>query len=247
MTRPNDEKTMPLPSSPDAFPWPPEFAVRVSARAKYARLRVLPGKGLEVVLPRNMAPETATRIVERHREWICKTLGRVCGGQCKTVEKTVPERIFFRGGSEERLVLCVDDPPSGNDAVVRLRSSRREVHAALRELQDWTRCHAALVVGAETTKLAEQYGLPFTALRFRRQKSRWGSCTAKGALSLNTCLVFLPPELARHVILHELAHTQHLDHGRGFWKTLFAMEPDALKLDKRLRTAWRFVPAWIWA
>jgi len=83
-------------------------------------------------------------------------------------------------------------------------------------------------------------------VRFRRQKSRWGSCTAKGALNLNTCLVFLPTELARHIILHELAHTKHLNHGQGFWKLLFSMEENALALDKRLRRAWRHVPEWMW-
>ena len=241
---------MSLPSPPNnAFPWPPKFAVRVSERAKYARLRVLPDKGLEVVLPRNMAPETAASLVEHHREWIWKTLIRVCGRQgTEPAENTVPERIFLRGGNEERIILCTDDPPTNvvDTAVVRLRSSRGNVHAALRELQIWTRHYAASTIGTETAKLAEQYDLGFSGLRFRRQKSRWGSCTTKGVLSLNTCLIFLPPELVRFVILHELAHTRHMNHGRGFWKTLFAMEPEALKLDKRLRTAWRFVPTWIW-
>ena len=226
-------------------PWPPDFSVRVSPRAKYPRLRVLPGKGLEVVLPRNMRPETATAIVERHKEWICKTLDRVCGSPSSPVPAiAVPERVLLHGGAMERAVVCAGEIPE-DDAIL-LHSARENPAAALAELRDWTRRHAGAALGQEAASLAERHGLPYASLRFRRQKSRWGSCTAKKALSLNTCLVFLPLDLARHVIMHELAHTRHMDHGQGFWKTLFAMEPGALKLDRRLRAAWRFVPAWIW-
>ena len=225
--------------------WPPAFSVRVSPRAKYARLRVLPGKGLEVVLPRNARPETARDIVERHREWVCKTLDRVCGTAPAAPTGRLPDRVAFHGGSVIRAVVYKGETPPEADVIL-LRAARENPVAALGELQDWTRRYAATVLGAEAEALARRHGLPYASLRFRRQKSRWGSCTAQKALSLNTCLVFLPLELARHVIAHELAHTRHMDHGQGFWKTLFAMEPDALKLDKRLRAAWRFVPAWIW-
>ena len=233
-------------ATPDRRAWPPAYAVRVSARAKYARLRVLPGAGLEVVLPRHMRPESATDIVERHKDWICKTLNRVCGeDEAAGKTETVPFRIALRGGTEEYAVVCKGETP-GDDPCVMLRASRGDATSALRELREWTRAYAARIIGGETAALAATHGLAYTSLRFRRQKSRWGSCTAKGGLSLNTCLIFLPPEMARLVVLHELAHTRHMDHGQGFWKTLFAMEPNALKLDKRLRSAWRFVPPWIW-
>ena len=229
---------------PESSPWPPAFSVRVSPRAKYPRLRVLPGKGLEVVLPRTMRPETATAIVERHKEWVCKTLDRVCGSP-SVPAIAVPERVLLHGGTMERAVVCAGEIPP-EDAAILLRSARENTAVALGELRNWTRRHAETALGQEAASLAERHGLPYASLRFRRQKSRWGRCTAKKTLSLNTCLVFLPLDLARHIIMHELAHTRHMDHGQDFWKTLFAMEPGALKLDRRLRAAWRFVPAWIW-
>lgn len=234
---------MNAPAPPETPAWPPVFSVRVSLRAKYPRLRVLPGKGLEVVLPRNMRPETAITMVERHEEWVRKTLKTLSAAPARTT--TVPEFVSLRGGAERRAVVCHGEDAPDVDAI-RLRTERAHTTAALRELQVWIRRHAALVLGGETETLARRHALPYAALRFRRQKSRWGSCSSRGALSLNTCLVFLPEELARHVILHELAHTRHMNHGQTFWKALFAMEPDALKLDKRLRGAWRFVPDWIW-
>lgn len=227
--------------------WPPAYTVRISPRAKYARLRVLPGKGLEVVLPRTLDPATATGIVEKHKDWVCKTLQRVCGQNgLEEPDGSAPHWLRLGGGTDVREVVCAGETAANPANAVFARAARHEQQAVARELQDWTRHYAAKVLGDETAKLAAGHKLPYSALRFRRQKSRWGSCTARGALSLNVCLVFLPPGLARHVIMHELAHTRHMNHGQGFWKTLFAMEPDALKQDKRLRTAWRFVPEWMW-
>lgn len=231
------------------IPWPPPFSVRVSARAKYARLRVLPDSGLEVVLPRGIARETAKDIVEAHRTWVCATLRRVCGGvgpQASGGDTAPPATVALHGGVRTMSVLYGSDASVIDVDAICLRAMHSEPLIAIRELQTWMRRYAYETLGNELAALAREHGTPFSALRFRRQKSRWGSCTARGTLSLNTCLVFLPADLARHVMLHELAHTRHLDHGRGFWKTLFAMEPDALAQDKRLRAAWRFVPPWMW-
>lgn len=230
------------PEIPDGtLPWPPAYTVRVSSRAKHPRLRVLPGAGLEVVLPRTMSPNTAPELVDRHRDWIAKTLEKVCGGE----ENAVPCSVALHGGADTRHVVCAGEAFAGENSVL-LRARRDDVAAALRELRLWTREHAGRVLMRQTATLAGECGLTYTDLRVRRQKSRWGSCSAKGCLSLNTCLVFLPPALARHVILHELAHTRHMNHGQEFWKLLFSMEPEALKLDRRLRSAWKFVPSWIW-
>lgn len=253
-----------MPENP-SFVWPPPFTVRISPRAKYARLRVLPGRGLEVVLPRQLRPECAADIVERHRDWVCKTLPRVCPASPPEPDIFLPREMLLHGGTVARPVVCrgeiaphaarteaaPEDITAGETApetaaAVLLPTARQDAVRSLHALQAWTRRYAAGFLARETAALAGEYHLAYSALRVRRQKSRWGSCTAAGALNLNTCLVFLPRELARHVILHELAHTRHLNHGQGFWQTLFAMEPDALRLDKRLRTAWRYVPAWMW-
>lgn len=227
-----------------ALIWPPDYAVRISGKAKHARLRILPHSGLEVVLPRNVSPDIATAIVENHKAWICKTLPAVCG-KTDIPPVALPQTILLQGGVVALSVAYEARGPA-TDGVIPVRARREEIVSAARELREWVRDYAQHTLGTKVAALAAQHGLRYSGLRFRRQKSRWGSCTASGSLSLNTCLVFLPEELARHVILHELAHTRHMNHGRGFWKTLFAMEPQALEYDKRLRKAWRHVPDWIW-
>ncbi len=232
--------------------WPPAYSVRVSARALRARLRVLPGKGLEVVLPRGLDPAYAARLVERHKIWIERALLRVCpeaAADAAAVDGVLPEAILLHGGALRLPLRCAGEALQGGgpeESCIAVPARRDEAEAVLRCLRGWLRDYAARHLGRELAALAAAYGFAFTGPRFGCQKSRWGSCTATGKISLNICLVFLPRDLARHVLLHELAHTRHCNHGRGFWRVLFAAEPDALALDKRLRGAWRHVPAWVW-
>jgi predicted metal-dependent hydrolase len=66
-------------------------------------------------------------------------------------------------------------------------------------------------------------------------KTRWGSCSSKNNISLNSSLVFLPEALIRYVCLHELVHTIHKNHGRVFWEALTGILPEALMLRKGVK------------
>ncbi len=85
------------------------------------------------------------------------------------------------------------------------------------------------------SKYAEAYNLPYTKLTVRRMKTRWGSCSSRNNISLNSSLIFLPEALIRYVCLHELVHTVHKNHSQVFWAALTGILPDALNLRKQLR------------
>jgi len=73
---------------------------------------------------------------------------------------------------------------------------------------------------ARLRELAERHGFTYHKVSIRNQRTRWGSCSGKGNISLNMKLVVLPPELFDYVILHELVHTRVHNHSRKFWKEL---------------------------
>jgi predicted metal-dependent hydrolase len=73
------------------------------------------------------------------------------------------------------------------------------------------------------------------AIGFRRMKSKWGSCSSKGKISLNTGLKDLPDELIAYVVFHELAHLKVRNHGPEFKALIRAEFPDFRTLDRQLR------------
>lgn len=84
-------------------------------------------------------------------------------------------------------------------------------------------------------KLADKYGFKVNQINLRRQKSIWGSCSAKNNISLNSSLVFVNDELIDYVIFHELVHTKIKNHGVKFWSALEKLMPNARILDRELK------------
>jgi len=83
--------------------------------------------------------------------------------------------------------------------------------------------------------LAKQHGFKYVKVSLRNQKTRWGSCSRAGNISLNIALVTLPPELIDYVLLHELNHTKYMNHSQQFWTKLTEICPNTKKYRKELK------------
>jgi len=89
----------------------------------------------------------------------------------------------------------------------------------------WLRRDALRVLVPAAVDLARRIGAPDPAVKLSSARSRWGSCNAKGEIRLNARLIHLPPELARYVVAHEVAHLVHLDHSPRFWEMVATLHP----------------------
>jgi predicted metal-dependent hydrolase len=87
--------------------------------------------------------------------------------------------------------------------------------------------------------------LPYGRGQIRGQRTRWGSCSGRGTISLNWHLLFLTPAEVRYVLLHELCHTIELNHSPRFWQLLSQHQPDSDSLRQGMRRAWQELPAWL--
>jgi predicted metal-dependent hydrolase len=75
-------------------------------------------------------------------------------------------------------------------------------------------------------ELAAQHGLPVRRITVRSQKSRWGSCSRRGTISLNWRLIQTPAFVSDYICLHELVHLRQMNHSPGFWREVERVCPD---------------------
>lgn len=85
------------------------------------------------------------------------------------------------------------------------------------------------------TRLRATFGLRFRSISIRDQRTRWGSCSRRGDVSLNYRLVFLPERTQEYLIAHELCHVLEFNHSTAFWRVVADVIPDFRDHRKALR------------
>jgi predicted metal-dependent hydrolase len=83
--------------------------------------------------------------------------------------------------------------------------------------------------------LAKAYGFDYKSVKVKRLSSRWGSCSQAKEITLNLYLMQLPWNLIDYVLVHELVHTEHLNHSAGFWKRFENVLPDAKQRRRQMK------------
>jgi predicted metal-dependent hydrolase len=112
-------------------------------------------------------------------------------------------------------------------------------------LRQWLRQRANQGLRPMIAELADQHGFNYTAVSFRNQKTRWGSCSAKRRLSINARLLLASPGACRYVLIHELVHTEHLNHSPAFRARLAAIDPDYRDHERELDQLGQRLPDWL--
>ncbi len=88
-----------------------------------------------------------------------------------------------------------------------------------------------------TVLLAAQHGVSISRVTVRAQRTRWGSCSNKGVISLNWRLIQTPPFVLDYIILHELVHRKHMNHSKRYWAEVARLCPNYLVAEKWLKEA----------
>jgi len=230
---------------------PLPYRVRESARARRVTLRVGPRRGVEVVVPRGFDPALVPDIVAARRDWLEQQVARLEAQGWSPERPARPETLELRALTRSVRLDTAHAPHktptltlAGPDRL--LLSGDLDLEDACRDkVLAWLKNEARLTLTPWLRDLSARTGLNFDRVRIRAQKSRWGSCSVRGTVSLNCSLLFLPRPLARHVLLHELAHVRHMDHSANFHALLAELDPEARAHDGALSAAWRYVPRWL--
>jgi predicted metal-dependent hydrolase len=122
-----------------------------------------------------------------------------------------------------------------------------ESRALRKALRSWLLTAARDRLEPRVAALSAATGVRYARVSIRRQRSRWGSCSVRGTISLNCCLLFQRPEVVDYLIVHELMHVDHMNHSARFWQAVQRHCADWRELDRELVQGWRHVPRWVFS
>ena len=112
-----------------------------------------------------------------------------------------------------------------------LKSVHRLTEQELRDLA----ARALKVIPERVAHYAPLIGVTYGRITIRNQRTRWGSCSAKGNLNFNLLLLLAPSEVLDYVVVHELCHLLHMDHSAAFWREVARVLPDFRQREKWLK------------
>ncbi len=229
------------------------YRVRESRRAKHVSIRISLLGEVEVVVPKGFDQSCIPDLVQERRTWITRTVQQLKTERhavTPAADDPLPEEIILRSPAEHWQVVYqstdsqaikISVLPSHHVLVTGDLSDQRACRQAL---QHWLRQYAKTKLIPWLEQISQEVQLPFQRASVRGQRTRWASCSNQQTISLNYKLLFLPPDLVRYVFIHELCHTQQMNHSSAFWSLVEAKEANYRELDTNLRKAWRYVPAW---
>lgn len=176
--------------------------VRKSRQARRISIRVTPGKGVVVTVPYWVPYKVGEAFLMSRRDWAEQALLRMEERIRKALEQGIktPE-------SERKQQGMDDTKPTGEQDELNTK------------IELWRRT-AKETLPPRLAELAERYGFSYGRVCIKHNRSNWGSCSAKGNINLNLNLVRLPKELQDYVMIHELCHLRHMDHGTSFHRLL---------------------------
>lgn len=229
-----------------------DFEIRSSGQARSLRLNISARNGLVVTAPPGLARARVMQLVAGKAEWIAGRLADFESVQhlVTTQQPARPQAFDLRALAESwrveykqtrsKNVAAQTDQP-GRIVVSGAIDDTERCQAALRR---WVARRAAATLPDWLSNLGRRTGIGYFDLAIKNQRTRWGSCAPQGRISLNCKLLFLPRDLVRYVMAHELCHRLEPNHSERFWVHLRRVEPRADALHGQMRDAWKQVPAW---
>ncbi|HEY4299795.1 MAG TPA: SprT family zinc-dependent metalloprotease [Candidatus Didemnitutus sp.] len=187
-----------------------------SRQARHYRLTLRHDGTAVATIPARGSEREAVRFVEQHRTWLERARARQARRPALALVWRIGTRVLWRGelteirpavgGRRPRICLAAD--------VFSLPSLDGDLRPGL-EAQFLRRARVELP--ARTWELAAETRAPVKQVTVRNQRTRWGSCSARGTVSLNWRLVQTPDHVRDYIIFHELAHLREMNHSERFW------------------------------
>lgn len=206
--------------------------VRVRRRRgqRSLRLAVHPSGEVWVSCGLSVPRKALLSFVEDRQDWLNRVLARASQSRFTWTEDA---RILVLG-QEHRLVVAASVAceagvrTQGGDLIVTLppTENRADLQLAVQtSVMRYFQHNGSRMLRSLVAEWAPRVGVSPSRLQIRGQRSRWGSCSRSGTISLNWKLLSAPFFVAEYVVVHELVHMIHFHHGRAFWSRVRSLCP----------------------
>ena len=213
-----------------------------SRKASRISIRITREKEVRVSVPVYASLDNARAFVISKQDWIIKTLNKVDKKFQDSI--IVPDKglkthfhtFVFNKKAIEKVLVKIESGIVKIDYPEELSHEDQKLQDAFRYTYiEILRKEAKYYLPPRLSELADKYGFKYKDLRIKNIKSRWGSCSGKSNINLSLHVMKLPKHLIDFIILHELCHTIHMNHGPRFHKLLEKVCPDAAKNEKEIK------------
>ena len=223
-----------------------KYVVRESSRAKRVIIKVRMSSDVEVVVPTGFPTNRLPEILNKRAEWIA-----VQRKKFQARKRTFrPKRIALTAIGQTWTVQYISFPVKSltleerDDMSLILTGHVDDLKLVVKALNAWIHKQARSALGRWLSELSDELAIPFNKLTVRRQRTLWGSCSAKKNINLNRNLLFLPKAMARYVLIHELCHIDQLNHSKEFWSLLEKHVKNSRSMSVKAKQAGDKVPVW---
>lgn len=230
--------------------WPPAYTLKRHARARHVKFKASSLHGLEVVVPLRFSLKHLPGIFEENRLWIEKRLLEIQAASLLDTH-AMPDVLHLRALEQSWSIHYVKSDNKKLKLMVLhqqelvLVGDTTDTVLCKKLLSNWIKKQGHGYLVKLLNSVSEQTGLSYKSVSIRGQRSRWGSCTSDKAISLNFKLMFMPPELVKHIIIHELCHTLHMNHSAKFWRLVASFDPAWKQHCREVRRSEGLVPGWV--
>ena len=204
---------------------PVTYQVRRSKEAAEPRIDV-DIHGVGVVLPEESETDSETLLAE-NAAWVIERKHKY-----DSYRDDIPERRFEAGaefpyfGDPHEVVVEQRSSSIVDGKTFRLAQHHVEQTSVKRALEVLYRRKAREAFEQRTKHYAREMGVEYEEIELRNQRTRWGSCSTSGTLSLNWRLTMAPSEIVDYVVIHELAHLREPNHDKAFWALVAKHDPE---------------------
>lgn len=213
---------------------PVPLVVVRNPRARRYILRLQPNGTARVTVPRGGTEAAARQFVARHEAWLERQLLRQATRVPPTRAWPPGTEVLFRG-TPVRLLVTTDGPTPEiqfGDERLRVTALSTDLRPAL---ENHWRQLALKELPPRVFELAAIHRVAVARVSVRNQRSRWGSCSRRGTISLNWRLIQTPAFVRDYIILHELMHLRQMNHSARFWAEVERVCPDYAVAERWLK------------